>query len=80
MTVQAYLSEPGGNLLSCAAIRTEALFAVAARLADGGAPAANRDPRLYGVRALGDGTDVLCLAWDYLIHLEALDPEDTHRG
>ncbi|MCE1183393.1 MAG: hypothetical protein LWW81_13990 [Rhodocyclales bacterium] len=77
ITVQAYLSEPGGGLLSCAAITTENLFEVAARLVDGGGLDANRNPSLYGTQVLHDGTTFIYLSWRYLAHLGKLDMADV---
>ena len=77
ITVQAYLSEPGGSLLSCAAIETEKLFAIAARLVDGGGLSANRYPGLYGTQTLPNGTSFIYLSWKYLQHCEALNMLDV---
>ncbi len=77
ITVQAYLSEPGGSLLSCAAITTENLFEVAARLVDGRGLDANRNPGLYGTQVLPDGTTFIYLSWNYLAHIGKLNVLDV---
>lgn len=76
ITVQAYLDEPGGRLLSCAAITTENLFEAASRLVDGGALKLNRNPALYGTQKLNNGTVFMYMSWNYLSHIGKLDLQD----
>lgn len=76
ITVQAYLRQPGEGLFSCAAIKTENLYEIAARLVDGGALSKNQNPSLYGVQTLADGTKFIYLSWKYLIHIGKLDAND----
>ena len=77
LTIQAYLDERGGKLLSCAAIETERLFQVAQRLVNSGALANNRNPSLYGIQTLSDGTEFIYLNWHYLTYLEVLSGANT---
>ncbi len=76
LTIQAYLDSQSGNVLSCAAIKTEDLFAKAAMLAEGMALENNKNPSLYGTQTIGDGTTFMYISWDYLRFHDSLAPEN----
>lgn len=81
LTVQAYLDQPGGTLLSAAVVRTADLFAKARLLVE------NRlklrlDERstLFGFRKNRDDTEFLYMNWSYLLHEGVLAAENVWGG
>lgn len=77
LTVQAYLDHQGGNLLSCAVVETEALFAVAEDMDGKGIFQSSRHPDKFGVRTLPDGTEFIYLHWDFLRYHDILRDENV---
>lgn len=69
LTIQAFVSERGGELLSAAAIPTEDLILQVKRLFDRGVIESNQDNR-YGLRQGPDGTRFLYISWDYILSSE----------
>jgi hypothetical protein len=80
LTVQAFLDEPGGQLLSVAAIPTKYLIQQAQRLIEWGRMNDGHDSR-FGIRYSPDGKGFIYMSWEYLKHSEinnyiiVLDPD-----
>lgn len=72
LTIQAFLSERRGTLLSAAAIRTLELIETASILVENRESLRPR-PDLYGFVLNPDGTEFLFLKWKYLIFKGVLD-------
>jgi hypothetical protein len=66
-TVQAFLNEQRGHILSVAAIPTRHLIQQAQKLIEWGCMN-NGDDSRYGVRYAPDGRGFLYLSWQYLAH------------
>ncbi len=78
LTVQAYLDQPGGTLLSVAVIRTDKLFAKAKLLVDNRERLRLEERRdLFGFKSNNDGTEFLYMKWLYLLHERVLDPDNV---
>lgn len=65
LTVQAFLNEQGGQILSVAAIPTRHLIQQAQKLIEWGRMNSGHDPR-YGVRYSPDERGFLYMSWQYL--------------
>jgi len=78
LTVQAFLNEKGGKLLSVAAIKTKELVLQANVLLS--CKEKLRDnPSLYGFIKLEDGTEFLFMRWKYLKFHKILDDNNIIR-
>lgn len=78
LTIQAYLDQAGGTLLSAAAIPTELLIGKISELFQWGRINDSGDRR-YGIRSLPDGTEFLYVSWNYLLHTDMKDQLVIHR-
>lgn len=76
-TVQAYLDQAGGNLLSCAVIETEALFSVAQDMDNKGIFKNSYHQDKFGIKTLPNGTEFIYLQWDFLLYHGILKSENT---
>lgn len=77
-TVQAYLDQKGGNLLSCAVVETAALYEVARDMEQKGIFHNSYYPEKFGVRTLSNGTEFIYLHWDFLIYHGVLKAENAY--
>jgi hypothetical protein len=71
-TIQAYLDERGGRLLSAAAVPTERLIEQIERLRSWGRLENASDSR-YGLRTDESGTGFYYVSWEYLLHTALAD-------
>ena len=78
-TVQAYLDQAGGNLLSCAVIETEALFSVAQDMDNKGIFKNSYYQDKFGIKTLSNGTEFIYLRWDFLLYHGILKTENMSR-
>lgn len=76
-TVQAYLDQHGGNLLSCAVIETEALFLAAQEMDDKGIFHNSYHPDKFGIKTLPNGTEFIYLQWEFLLYRGILKRENS---
>lgn len=75
-TVQAYLDQAGGKLLSCAVIETEALFSVAQEMDGKGIFKNSYHQDKFGIKTLPNGTEFIYLQWDFLLYHGILKSEN----
>lgn len=78
-TVQAFLDQQGGNLLSCAVIETATLFAVAQEMDNKGIFQNSYYPEKFGIKTLPNGTEFIYLQWDFLLYRGLLKSENVFR-
>lgn len=81
LTVQAYLDQQGGTLLSAAVVRTADLFEKARLLVEN-RPKLRLEERgkLFGFRQNPDGTEFLYMSWSYLRYEGVLSVENVWGG
>jgi len=79
LTVQAYLEQPGGHLLSCAVVETAALYDVAQEMDNKGIFQNSFYPEKFGIKTLPNGTEFIYLHWDFLLYHGILKSENV-RG
>ena len=77
-TVQAYLDQPGGKLLSCAVIETAALYMAAEEMDNKGIFQNSYHPDKFGIKKLLDGTEFIYLHWAFLIYRGILKEENAY--
>ena len=81
LTVQAYLDQVGGTLLSAAVVRTADLFEKARLLVENRSKLRlDERSRLFGFRQNPDGTEFLYMSWSYLRYEGVLAAENVWGG
>jgi len=81
LTVQAYLDQAGGALLSAAVVRTADLFEKARLLVENRSKLRlDERSRLFGFRQNPDGTEFLYMSWSYLRYEGVLAAENVWGG
>lgn len=78
LTVQAYLDQKGGDLLSCAVVETTALYRIAEQMDKEDIFHNSDEPEYFGIRRLHDGTEFIYLHWDFLIYHGVLKEENAY--